>query len=83
MKVSSITISNNLVQNRKDLITYAAEKGAGFMKDLKAQDTFNGKIIDEFMSMGFINVGFTPKEKTWSATELLKNYAKEMGLIKE
>ena len=83
MKVSSITISNNLVQNRKDLIKYAAEKGAGFMKDLKAQDTFNGKIIDEFMSMGFINVGFTPKEKTWSATELLKNYAKEMGLIKE
>ena len=83
MKVSSITISNNLVQNRKDLIKYAAEKSAGFMKDLKAQDTFNGKIIDEFMSIGFINVGFTPKEKTWSATELLKNYAKEMGLIKE
>ena len=83
MKVLSITTSNNLIQNRKDLIKYAAEKGAGFIKDLKAQDTYNGKIVDEFMSMGFINIGSTPKEKTCSATELLKNYAKEMGLIKE
>ena len=81
MKVSSITTSNNLAQARKSLIKYAAEKGAGFMRDLKAQDTFNGKIVDEFMSMGFINIGFTPKEKTWSATELLKNFAKEMDLI--
>lgn len=83
MKVSSVVTSNNLVQSRKNLIKYAAEKGAGFMKDLKAQDTFDGKIVDEFMSMGFINIGFTPKEKTWSATQLLKDFAKEMDLIKK
>ena len=79
MKVSSISTSENLMQTRKKLIKYVAENGAGYMKDLKAQDTFNGKIINEFMSMGFINVGFSSKEKTWSATELLKNFAKEMN----
>ena len=53
------------------------------MKDLKAQDAFNGRIVDEFMSMGFINTGFTPQEKTWSKTQLLDDYAKDLGVIKE
>ena len=83
MKVSSIVINNNLVQNRKSLMKYACEKGAGFMKELKAQDFFNGKIVDELMSMGFINVGYTKEEKTWSATQLLKDFAREIDLIKK
>lgn len=79
-------VKNNLTaitQNRVNMIKYATEQGSGFMKDLKAQDVFNGKTVDEFISMGFINTGFTPQEKTWSKTQLLDDYAKDLGIIGE
>jgi hypothetical protein len=73
----------SITQNRINMIKYASERGSGYMKDLKAQDAFNGRTVDEFMSMGFINTGFTPQEKTWSKTQLLDDYAKDLGIIKE
>ena len=79
-------VKNNLTaitQNRVNMIKYATKQGSGFMKDLKAQDAFNGKTVDEFLSMGFINTGFTPQEKTWSKTQLLDDYAKDLGIIEE
>lgn len=73
----------SITQNRINMIKYATKQGSGFMKDLKAQDDFNGRTVEEFMSMGFINTGFTPQEKTWSKTQLLDDYAKDLGIIEE
>ena len=73
----------SITQNRINMIKYATKQGSGFIKDLKAQDDFNGRTVEEFMSMGFINTGFTPQEKTWSKTQLLDDYAKDLGIIEE
>ena len=73
----------SITQNRINMIKYVSEQGSGYIKDLKAQDAFNGRTVDEFMSMGFINTGFTSQEKTWSKTQLLDDYAKDLGVIKE
>ena len=78
-----INYEYSITQNRINMIKYVSEQGSGYMKDLKAQDAFNGRTVDEFMSMGFINTGFTSQEKTWSKTQLLDDYAKDLGVIKE
>ena len=52
----------------------------GYMAKLEMD--FDKKIIDSFLSVGFIKIGFTRKFKTWSITPLGNKYIEELDLDK-
>jgi len=70
---------NSLVrQNIKNTLGYAVKKRSGYYQDLKKTDERRGGIIDKFEMAGFIHIGRTLKEDTFSITKLGDAYYEEL-----
>ena len=59
---------------RVDALDYVVSTKYGYVKDLlkKVQET----IVAEFVSLGFIIMGYTPEDKTWRVSSFAESYYK-------
>lgn len=57
---------------RVDALNYVVSTKYGYVKDLllKVQQT----VVDEFVSLGFIIMGYTHEDKTWRASSFAESY---------
>ena len=62
------------VQNMRNVLELAVKKERGYLKDLKSIDKTGGEQVEKFASAGFIKTGYTPTEKTYSITDLGREY---------
>lgn len=59
-------------QERVDALSYVVSTKYGYVKDLL--DKITQAIVDEFVSMGFIIMGYTSDDKTWRASSFANTY---------
>lgn len=71
MKIVDVQAFNNVEQAMK----YVAIKRYGYTKELQL---FGEDVINSMKSAGFLNIGWTKEEETFSATKLLQDYVKNV-----
>ena len=59
-------------KERVDALSYVVSKKYGYVKDLLNQ--IQRTIVDEFVSLGFIIMGYTPEDKTWRVSSFAESY---------
>lgn len=59
-------------KERADALSYVVSKRYGYVRELL--DTVKQTIVDEFVSLGFIIMGYTYDDKTWRASSLADSY---------
>ena len=59
-------------KDRVDALSYVVTQQYGYVKDLL--DKIQKTIVDEFVSIGFIIMGYTPEDKTWRVSSFAKTY---------
>lgn len=77
--VDKIKITNSFMrENIRNTLGYAVKKRNGYYDDLKMVDERRGETIDKFESAGFVHIGQTMKDSTFSITELGDEYYKDL-----
>ena len=62
---------NERDKNRLNALRYVVKTKNGYVSDLNASI---GNFVDEFVSLGFVIMGYTWTKKTWRASESAKRY---------
>lgn len=72
---------NRAVNNddRRSALAFICKEKSGFVNELI--EKIGERIFKEFLSIGFIICGYTPKYKTWRISKLGENYCSELSQI--
>lgn len=57
---------------RISALSYVVSKKYGYVRELV--ETIKQNIVDEFVSLGFVIMGYTPEDKTWRVSDFAINY---------
>ena len=77
--INKINIWNSASrENIKNTLGYAIRKRHGYYHDIRMIDERRGEVLDQFKTVGFINVGHTLKHETYSVTDLGDQYYKDV-----
>ena len=67
---------NIFEQKVLDSLKYLCKQEKGYVSDLKNQ--IDMEIFEQLKTVGFVHHGYTLKDRTWSITELGKQYYNEI-----
>lgn len=70
--MSLMACADIMDEERVNALSYVVSQKCGYVKDLLNE--IKQAIVDEFVSLGFIIMGYTAESKTWRASSFAETY---------